>query len=301
MTLNNAVLSLFEMVLFLIPTYRYFEFTNTYEAMVFASYAYYPMLIIFFVFGSFLDILVCIERCSFFIKKLKSAMSITPKNICSVLFLTSIIIGLPYFFLLSPHYFDAPLDENQIYKIWFMDYSQFGRSTAGKIVAHLLRFTKDVLLLIIEILVNITSVYILKKHFNIKKNILLNKNRLSRESMDKLEIKLNSSEPKRTQSIYDSSQVLAFVNVDPLSIFKLNKIERANTILAIFMCSFSIIIHILNLFYEIYFYVSYDMLGLILFAISNFFIVFKCFSCFFFFYLFNSRFKKIFKSIFFRF
>ena len=115
-----------------------------------------------------------IERSSLFYIKFKVLVKPKPNIICFLLFIISILIGLPYFFINCPVYYDAPLDGNTYFRLWYWDITPFGREMAGQILTYANFFVRDVLLLIAELALNIFTIVLFRNYFRNKANLLGN-------------------------------------------------------------------------------------------------------------------------------
>ena len=90
--LNSAVMNLAESTIFVCSTNRYFEFSNTFESNAFGLHVYLPISNSCYIFGSCLDILVSLERCSIFATNLKRLFSYKVKYMCLVLFSVCVLM-----------------------------------------------------------------------------------------------------------------------------------------------------------------------------------------------------------------
>lgn len=277
-TLNSALLNLFQASLFLSMTYRYLEFTNSFEALTYGSQVYLPTTSFLYLFGSCLDIFISLERCSIFITQLKLLLKYRPMVMCLALFFASFLIHIPYYFVNSPSYFDAPLDANTYYRIWYFDLTEFGKSSTGQIITYIIYFIKDVLCLIIELVLSILSIVLFKKYFKNKAN--------------------NKKIVPALPNSFDSD-----LNMDAKTVIQLAQQEKLNskdknvTFMVIVMCAFSILMHIMYLVLSVYFSFTVNDFTVNYLAVVAFFIcTLKNFSNFLFLYLFNINFRKSFRK-----
>ena len=155
-------MNLVESSLFSCSNFRYFNFSNTYESNFYGTYVYLP------IFGSCLDILVSLERCSIFVNKLKRLFTYPVKNVCLISLAFCILVTFPFFFVQEPAYFDAPIYPQTYHRIWYWGITSFGSSLAGTILAAIGYFVRDVCFLAAEISINIYSIYLFQKYFKYK-------------------------------------------------------------------------------------------------------------------------------------
>ena len=170
--LNSALMNLVESGLFSCSTYRYFNFSNSYESNFYGTHVYLPVSNTCYIFGSCLDILVSLERCSIFVNKLKRLFTYPVKYVCLISLALCILVTFPFFFVEEPAYFDAPIYPKTYYRIWYWGITSFGYSLAGTILAAIGYFVRDVCFLAAEISINIYSIYLFKKFFKSKTSLL---------------------------------------------------------------------------------------------------------------------------------
>ena len=170
--LNNSVLSLLLITTFVNCTYRIFDFTNTYEAIFYGTYFMSPLISILYFTASLLEICIVIERSCNFSQGLFNFQLI--KNIrltTIVIYLVSSIVNIPVFFSNYPEYIDIPLS-NSTFRLYYWGVTQYSLSLFGTILTYSIYFIRDIIVLIIKIILNIISVYLVKKYlFKIKNDV----------------------------------------------------------------------------------------------------------------------------------
>ena len=269
-TINSAILNLFSASLFTNTSFRYLEFTNSYAATVYGCLVNYPISNVCYIFGSTLDIVISIERCSIFLARLKALLNHPPKVACLVLFLISVLVGGPFFFIDTPNYFDVQLDARTNYRIWYWDLSMFGKSLAGKVLVFAGYFIRDVLFFVVELVFNVVSIVLFKKYFKNK-------------------VKFLSSKIAKNESSLSSTNALEN---------KLYMKEKSIAMMVIAMCGISIVMHIFYFLVAVYFYIfTYDIVLNYLAVFSFLACALKNFSNFFLLYGFNSNFRRLFKKL----
>jgi len=284
-SINSALLNLMQASLISTSTFRYFEFSNSQEAISYATYIFLPVSNIFLLFGSTLDICISMDRCSIFIAKLKAIFKYPFKKVCLSLLIICILIDLPYFFVNMPSYYDAQLDANTTYRLWFWDITPFGKSLTGEILAYAGFFIRDVIFLVIELTFNILSVVLFRKYFKHKANFFKN-NKNNKELTITTELECANTHGNISKNNTEVSQMN-----------KLYIKEKNITLMVIILCCFSIITHLLYLIVTLYFFFYYDLiasgLAAFVFSIS----AFKNLSNFGLLYIFNFNFRKVFKKL----
>jgi hypothetical protein len=272
-TINSAILNLLQASLFTSMTYRYLEFTNSFEALTYGSQVYLPVTNLLYLFGSCLDICISLQRCSIFIAKLKVLLKYPPKFVCLALFLFCFLINFAYFFVNVPSYFDAQLGPNTYYRIWFFDLSSYGKSLAGQLTQYVIYSIKDLMFLIIELFFNILSIVLFKKY-------LVNKsNRIITTVPHSFALDFNNSGPQISQ------QEQIYIK------------EKNMTLMVIIMCALSILVHLIYLVLAVYFSITVNDYAVNYLAVAAFLMyTLKNFANFPILYMFNINFRKAFKK-----
>ena len=244
-----------------------FKFTNSYESIFYGCYFYIPLLSVFYLNSSFIEICIVVERLLYFLPAKYQRIKIIGFNKFSILlFLVCFLISLPNFFLAYPGYMDVKLDKDTTFRIYFWGNTEFSQSFIGFIINGLMYFVRDILTLIVKIILNI-------------KLIIMVRNYLSKIKMEKLAFaeKISSGLVLHNKI----SNKPAIVN----DCEYISKTERNQTYIALSMCIFSLFNHLFyTLTYMLYFanikqpssisfYMALITLGLK--HVSNFFILYK--------------------------
>ena len=294
-TINSALLCLIQSTLFISLTYRYFAFSNTYEANFYGTYIYIPVSNVFLLYGSLLDMCISIERSSIFYPKLKALSKHKPYIVCLILFIISILIGLPYFFINCPLYYDAPYFNNTFIRLWYWDITEFGRSLVGQILTYANFFVRDVVFLLIELFLNIFAIVLFKNYFKNKAR-LLGKNNLINQTLVKSNNDTNSSETPNN-AIAQTSQTSKVRNKASQT-NNLSSQEKNLTIMIMIMCFLSIIIHLFYLVVATLLFFNNPILTSGTGSFVSFTCTLKHLSNIIFLYLFNVNFRNKVKKMF---
>jgi hypothetical protein len=160
-----------------------------------------------------------------------------------------------------------------------MDKTSFGKSFIGVVLVGVIFFIKDVLILIIEIVVNVLSLFALRAYLDKKKSI-------------------GATKPENQSSdLSGSSNETKDVTIGRMdSKNKHNKINKNLTYMVLVICAFSAIGHVSTILCAGAFMVSQDMTSYGVCFSFSLFISFKHFFNIFIFLLFNNLFLKEFKS-----
>ena len=220
-TLNSIVISFNLIPTFIQGTYRVFRFTNSYSAIFYGCYVYNMILSTLYLYGSFLEILIVIERSLYFLPSKFKIMKITNiRAFCLFLLLLSFIICLPVVLILYPAYSDVKLDQNTTYRIYYWGKTKFSETSFGNLLTYLMYFFRDILTLVVKIVLNVSCVIMVKNY-------------LDRLKMEKLLF---------AQKI--STMAIAIENGNNQASY-ISRTNRNQTYIAVIMCSFSLFEHVL--------------------------------------------------------
>ena len=262
--LNSVFISLLEFLIFFSHTYRFFEFSNSYITSFYTSYIYTPFYNFSILLGSFLNLLISIERISLFKNKLGVLLKLSPNINCLIMVFVSALISVQYFFVFHPYTIEVKLDSVTTYRINTWRVTEFIQSKLGVAISISINIFKDVFLLLFEAIVNISTIVYLK-------NYLKNRNKLQ-------------------------------TSLDPRKIAKRNKRigepEQKATLMVIIMSVFSSIQHLLLLTTVVIFNFYSGQTALMFGFFSNAFVSFKNVMNVFLFYFFNKNFRSELKKIF---
>ena len=219
-TLNGMILSLILSTTFATTSSRFFHFVVSYQATFYSVFFYTPLLSLFYLNSSLLEIYLVIERMLYFLpERFKRFKIVRFKRFCLGLFLISVLIILPNYVIYYPGYFDIPLDETTVYRIHSISLTPFSGTTAGKILAFLMYFIRDILALTAKIVLNTILVVHLRKY-------------LYKLKMDKISFALKIS-----------TSALHIQNLDLSRQSYITRTERNQTYIALIMSLYSLLEH----------------------------------------------------------
>ena len=299
-SINSSILCLIQATLFTSLTYRYFPFFNSYEANWYCTVIYLPVSNINLLFGSLMDICLSLERCSIFNISIKALFKPKVYKLSLVLFAISVLIGLPYFFVNIPHYYDWPIGKDQYYRIYSWTVTQFGKTVAGEIITYLILIARDLVFLVAEIVLNIMTLVLFSNYLKNRAKVLDNRTLIS--TLPTYSNPTNSSHvvsnvgAQQSQGNGKKTDSNKKANVGHGQRFSSQ--DKSLTVMIIAICFFSIIIHIFYLAANLTLFSnnSYDSSSVGSFVV--FLSTFKHFSNILFLYFFNPNFKKVFKNLF---
>ena len=175
-TINSLLINLLQCFESIALNFRTFEFT--YKASYsgyFQSFVYIPLLNLLVLYGIILEVCVTIERNSQFSAKFKCLVKYRARNVCIILFLICFAINFSHFFVGRPAVFKHKLNSTEILEIHFFKVTNFSKSLPGMTINSLVYLFRDIILFIVQIVLNIMTIYLLREHLKNKKNILTKK------------------------------------------------------------------------------------------------------------------------------
>ena len=267
---NSLIISLLLLTRFTVISYNFFDFTNTYGALVYACYFFLPFLSIFYLNGNLLDIYITIERVHHLVPNNSLKRIVNTKHFWLIIFMVSLIINIPNFFVSQPFYLYFKLNDNTIIRKYLAKPTVFSASNLGKLITYMIYFIRDILTLVIKIILNIYAVVLIRKYFYKVKSNLKRINRVSAQTENVNDL--------NTKSYY-------------------TKVDRNLTFISISMCILSSFENIFYIASYILAAFKYDDTLLNLYFFSNIIIAFKHSSNLIILYSFNSVFKQEFKKI----
>jgi hypothetical protein len=254
-SINSAQVCFFSVFIFLANTIHFFEWTNQYWTNAYYLYVYIPFVNFGYFFGTFLDIVITLDRISNFNRYVRALMKLSAHKSCMLGFILCLVIDFPYFFVFVPNSatFDVINKDGQIirdYVLWFADLSTFAKSKAGTIILFMIYAFRDLFLMLLEIAVNIVSIWYLKAYLNKKAGLVAKTNSVTVS----LAAITNKNKPMADGSLIRSAQDVGSTseNIRHLSNSVLNITEQRATIMVILMSVLSIAEHLLILACIIY-------------------------------------------------
>ena len=260
---NCWILSLLSVTTAISLTHRFFSLSNTYEAAFYGVYVLFMAQSTLFLFSSCIEICLVVERILCLLpRSFRRIKMISFRKFYLILFIFCIAVNVPGIFLYEVEYNDVQLDSNTKFRIWYFALTDFSFSLTGVIIYYFGCLFRDVLPMILKIIINSLSIYLVGKYVRNKQRIAA------------------------TTTTSNSN----LVNFD-----------RKQTYIAIIMNAFSLLEHILCVAsYALYFINNMDLSSLV-YAIALLFIAIKHFLIFFILISFNSLFRNAVKNLFTRF
>ena len=263
-TINSAILDLILTTFVIIPTYKLIEIFDSNEAYIYGAYIYISLFSTLYFFNSFLDIFIILERLSYFVPKMVILKKYSWKCTCIAIFSLCLVINFPFLFVFQPENYIVILDSYRLYQITSWDVAKWGASSTGTTIVFIIYFVRDILTLISEIILNIISIVLLKRHLS-KKRDLISTEALKRAGND---------------------------------LKDLSKAEKNLIFMVITKCFLSVMEHMFFIACNTYFLMSQEVLSYSICFASHLSTAIKHASNFFVFILFNKLFRNAFKKMF---
>lgn len=264
---NSSIICFFLLTVFIFSAYRIIDITNTYEAVFYGIYIISPLLSIFYLSGSLLEVCILIERSSKitdhfeFFKKVKKF-----RPTCIILYTISTVINIPVIFQYYPAFIDVPL-QNSKFRLYYWGITDFSVSTWGKILTFAMYALRDIVVLIIKVILNIISVYLVRDYLKKIKNDSI--------------FTIDNRQSKTIDTNLKATSKKSYIS----------KTDRNLTYMAILMCILSACENILYATSYIYFTISPNTVSLFVAYFSYFSLALKNFFNFIVFFLFNESFN----------
>jgi hypothetical protein len=229
--------------------------TCVFYGNMFASFHFFC-----FFYTGLLEVGILIDRIKIFNQKVKTIFKPGPKWISTIFFSISLIIGIMSLFIYKGtdliwynyEYVNSTWVLTQ-HSIYFFDSSDFAQTQIGKIYVDALSIILNVPLLLIIVILNIILVYLMRKHFR---------------------------------------QTIAIFNIQSNKLLQRENTKRKVSLMAISLCSISIISRTIVLTDLIIFNIDSNSISLLLIALSDLFIFVNSGCLFFVCFIFNKIFKQ---------
>jgi hypothetical protein len=267
--INNMIMCFLNIFNFVYSSIRILPWSNSFLTQLYSNYVYIPITNFNYFYGSLLDIVILLNRISYFNATVKNCIKFSPLTICSISFLVCLIVEFPFFFFFMPNSHTATLKDGTIFTIWFSDMTQFAQSTSGSVLKFLMYGLRDILVMLIILVLNVISTCLLKQH-------LSQKLRLVRYRMEELHISEGNAELSTS-----------------FGLNRISKADKRSSIMVIIMCILTIGEHLLVLLSVVYPYFNFDFNMFVFYTVNNFFWPVKRCGDFFLFFYFNKKFRKI--------
>jgi hypothetical protein len=165
--LNGFICNLTGMLYSFTVVRRFLPFANSYFALWYMNTIGLPIANVCYFYSNILDLLITLEKLSIFIKSVdefsKKHMR-SPNIICMVLFMTCLIINLPYFFFYEPSTQLVYFSPNETYVFTNYEISGFTKSHLGQAILYFQYLVRDIVPLIFLVLMNTSLIVQLNRY-----------------------------------------------------------------------------------------------------------------------------------------
>jgi hypothetical protein len=188
-TVISILICLFNATLFSSSSRDLLKFTNSKASMMFFCYICLPIVSSLYLYGTFLDIVLSIDRVASLSRRIHWFRYIKPKKLCSILATILLTMSISYWFLFKPVDMVVDLNETKRFSLHF--YVQRDLNSFFKFyIFILLPYFVDITSIVAQTGLSILTIILIKKQTK-KQHIIFNRKR------NEL-IRLNSTTKKET-------------------------------------------------------------------------------------------------------
>lgn len=173
-TVNNLIICC---CLFTLFFYTIYTLGDPQSKVNVTTYFVFTTLGFCYLYCTLLDTVILLDRIATFNKRVKQWLKIlSPNKQVILLALFAIALAIPYFFFLGPNSLTLPAPDGTIYTIWYSGASAFTNSQAGLVIIIFLQAVSLVVIMLIQIALNIRSVFYVRNHLAKKKTMIQSQN-----------------------------------------------------------------------------------------------------------------------------
>jgi hypothetical protein len=200
------------------------NFTNSKISFGYYCFIFYPLQVLTNVYGSFLDVVLSLERVLLLSNMMNWFKKINPKILCLIFFLISTLLTLPYWFYLDPTSMTVYLNKTTPFTIHYPTLSAYFYYVFD--YTNKLSYVTEIVPIVFEVVLNTLSIYAIKKYTK-------NKRRITTNRVIKIDSQKQPSASIAIRSIMVPSTTITAAN-------RAKRTEVKLTILVIFMSLLSI-------------------------------------------------------------
>jgi hypothetical protein len=168
--INSAVLCLF-LTLSIFLSRRFTDFANNYVSTFITAYIMPAPSLICYLYAGVLDIIIILDRIAMLSNRLKFIGRISPNYLCLALFIPCVIINLNVLFNYYPSSMIIWLSDTEQKMFYYFDLSNMNRTRASNIIVFLQSLLRDMCTFTSQFVLNLVSIYLLKKHLKKKSKL----------------------------------------------------------------------------------------------------------------------------------
>jgi hypothetical protein len=215
--------------------YVFPQISNTFTSWNILNFFIFRAALMLYVFRSFLDILITLEKIFVFRKQYGALLKLNPILICLIIFFISVLINIPTLFetmIIGVEVALSEKDRNATQLIPLLVPSVFVRTSFGSILINTITVTRSFLPFVILVILDAVLINLFKSYFKKKRNLL----GVSATSMlDRAQTKTNMSSTTNDRYTKTKNSIIKSNKIN------INHSERKQIIVTILICLLSII------------------------------------------------------------
>jgi hypothetical protein len=169
-TYCSICICLLNATLFTTGTRYLLKFTNTKGSVQYYSYFFGPLITIINLYGSFIDVVLSMERIVLLSKKLEWFKKIDPKLLCVIFAIITNLFTWPYWTIYEPEQSTVMLNETTPFIIHYANFKSFSSGLIKYLI--ILPYIIDTFPIVLETAFNIISIFLIKKYTKNKIRVL---------------------------------------------------------------------------------------------------------------------------------
>lgn len=171
-TIANTILALVSIYSALTTPIQLIGFANSYAANFYVAYVYQPVMSLSYFFTTIVDLAMLMDRIALFVTPLKAVFCKHPYKLSALILVYCVCVDFPFFFLYMPKSARFQLNRTEFFTLYYVDYNDFGHSSAGRVVQYCQWAVRDILPVVLIFVCGLVSIALLKSHMKKKKTIL---------------------------------------------------------------------------------------------------------------------------------
>lgn len=178
-TINSSIMCLILTTYFTAGSYYFHELTNTFQIRAFGSYVFIPLFNLSYVFGDLLEIFISLRLILEFYSVFKLNNKSLTKAVWILLFALALALSFPSFLSYEPAYAAVKRGKFKIMGVFYLGLSEFSQSFHGKVLKNFSFYTKNGVVLGLQLIIVCFAFDLIVKHIRNKVNVkMLNRKQL---------------------------------------------------------------------------------------------------------------------------
>lgn len=298
--LNSALINFISAINFLWTSRRYLAIANTHLAIIMRCFFRYPVVLSAYSFGSFLDIILALERLCELTNSKNLFHRFRPYLVCLLLLLLAISINITIIFMAEPKKQVLKIDAaaNLTLDFFYLGKTSFSITKFGVLTRYIRFFVRDILTLFLLFAINLAAfINFRKKYYNSSSSSLLPSSSSSSEVKSASAAGENRRQTSPWSSDKSNKPFLPMITRVRFSA-EIMKANKMLTKMVFIICAFSTFEHLFLILGVQIFELEprYRLIKIIVNLATNTAMLLKNSINFFIFYNYNSRFRIRFKN-----